>query len=77
MHRFDEQFMLREINKTMRMNEARAATDYALRELKRGRPSPKQRLAGSLIRLAKWLEPGKDPAPCESKRTYPESDAAL
>ncbi|MDQ3396271.1 MAG: hypothetical protein M3511_00645 [Deinococcota bacterium] len=77
MHRFDEQFMVREVNMKMRMNEARAATEYALWELKQCRSSIRQRLARTLIRLVKWLEPGSYPAPCERKRTYTESDAAL
>lgn len=77
MHQFDEQFMLEEANRKMRMNEAQAATDYALWELKQCRPSSKQRLARTLIRFAKWLEPGNDPAPCEHKRIYTESDVAL
>ncbi len=58
MHRFDEQFMLKEANQKMRINEARAATNYALKELRRSQPSARQRLARTLIELAIRLEPG-------------------
>ena len=58
MHRFDEQFLLKEANQKMRMNETRAATDYALKVLRRSQPSARQRLAYALIRVATWLEPG-------------------
>lgn len=61
MHQFDEQFLLREAARKMRENEARAATDTALRELRRSQPSAKQRLARTLIGIATWLEPGSYP----------------
>ena len=53
-------FMLKEANRKMQANEARAATDAALRELRR-HPSVRQRLARTLIGLATWLEPGSYP----------------
>ena len=54
--------MLKEANRRMRTNEARAVTDAALRELRR-HPSVKQRLARTLIGVATWLEPGSYPGP--------------
>ena len=54
-------FMLEEANKKMQANEARAATDAALRELRR-QSSFKQRVARTLIGLATWLEPGSYPS---------------
>ena len=69
MHRFDEQFMLKEANQKMRTNEARAATDYALKELRRSQPSARQRLAHTLIELAIRLEPGSYPIRRERERT--------
>ena len=54
-------FMLKEANRRMQLNEARAATDAALRELRR-HPSVRQRLARTLIGLATWLEPGSYPS---------------
>lgn len=61
MHGFNEQFLLREAARKMRENEARAATDDALRELGRSQPSVRQRLAHILIEIATWLEPGSHP----------------
>ena len=61
MHQFNEQFMLREAARKMRENEARAATNDALRELRRFQPSARQRLARALIGVAAWLEPGSCP----------------
>ncbi len=67
MHRFDEQFLLKEAQRKMRVHEARAATDDALREFRRSQPSARQRLAFTLISLATWLEPGSYPLPVELK----------
>ena len=53
--------MLKEANRKMQANEARAVTNAALRELRR-QPSVKQRLARTLIGLATWLEPGSYPS---------------
>ena len=61
MHRFDEQFMLREADKRMQVYETRAATNHALRQRKRSQPSLRQRLAHALIELATRLEPGSHP----------------
>ena len=61
MHRFDEQFLLKEANRKIRVNEACAVADAALREFRRSQPSAKQRLARTLIELATWLEPGSYP----------------
>ncbi len=69
MHRFDEQFLLKEANRKMRLNEERAVTDYALRELKRSQPSVRQRLAHTLIELAVRLEPSSYPVRGERERT--------
>ena len=69
MHRFDEQFMLKEANRKMRLSETRAATDYALKELRRSQPSARQRLAHTLIELAVRLEPGSYPVYRERKQT--------
>ena len=64
MHRFDEQFMLREANRKMQMYETRAVIHQTLRELKRSQPL-RQRLAHALVQLAEQLEPGKAAVPCE------------
>ncbi len=69
MHQFNEQFMLREAARKMRENEARAATDDALRELRRSQPSARQRLAHTLVELAIRLEPSSYPARRERERT--------
>ncbi len=69
MHRFDEQFLLKEANRKMRLNEERAVTDYALRELRRSQPSARQHLAHILIGLATWLEPSSYPVRGERERT--------
>ena len=70
MHRFDEQFILRDAYRKMRTNEARAATGEGLRELKRSQPSMKQRLAQSLLASAERLEPAGDPVPLTRKRMW-------
>ena len=57
MHRFNEGFMLRDVHRMMRMNEARAAAEDALRELRRSRRSFRQSLAGSLVAFAERLAP--------------------
>jgi hypothetical protein len=64
MQRFDEQFILKEVSRRMRANEAHAAM---ARELKRAKPSLRQRLAWSLVGLAERLEPGlyREPANAE------------
>ncbi len=69
MHQVNEQFMLREAARKMRENEARAATDDALRQLRRSQPSARQHLAHTLIGLATWLEPGSYPVRGERERT--------
>ncbi len=69
MHQVNEQFMLREAARKMRENEARAATDDALRELRRSQPSARQRLAHTLIELAIRLEPSSYPVRRERERT--------
>lgn len=74
MHQVNEQFMLREAARKMRENEARAAMDDALRELRRSQPSARQRLARTLIGLASWLEPGSYPVYNERKGTSFRSD---
>ena len=61
MHRFDEQFLLKEANRRMRLNEKCAVTNYALKELKRSQPSARQHLAHALIELAIRLEPSSYP----------------
>lgn len=64
MHRFDEQFMLREANRKMQVYERRAALQQVFREMKRSQ-SLRQRLADTLFRLAEQLEPVKPAVPCE------------
>ena len=64
---YNEQFLLQEAARKMRENEARAATDDALRELGRSQPSAKQRLARTLIGVATRLEPGSYPVYNERK----------
>ena len=64
MHRFDEQFVLEEANRNMRIYEERAILYQILREQRRSR-SFRQRLARTLVRLAERLEPNKPAAPCE------------
>lgn len=65
MHQVNEQFMLREAARKMRENEARAATDDALRQLRRSQPSARQRLAHTLVELAFRLEPSSYPVRSE------------
>lgn len=69
MHGFNERFLLREAARKMRENEARAATDDALRELRRSQPSAKQLLAATLVGLATRLEPSRYPVYNERKGT--------
>ncbi len=69
MYQVNEQFMLREAARKMRENEARAATDDALRELRRSQPSARQRLAHTLVELAIRLEPNSYPVRRERERT--------
>ena len=64
MHRFDEQFMLKEANRKMQMYETRAVVHQTLRELKRSRPLS-QRLAHALVQLAERLDAGRPAVPCE------------
>ena len=61
MHRFDEQFLLKEANRKMQVNEERAAVEHALGELRHSRLSARQRLAHALVEWAIRLEPGSYP----------------
>ena len=64
MQRFDEQFMLKEANRKMRVYEQRAILHQVLREQRKPRPF-RQRLARALVRLAERLEPNRSAVPCE------------
>ena len=60
-------FMLKEANRKMRLNEERTAVEHALYELRHSHPSVRQRLARTLIGVATWLEPSSYPLRSERK----------
>lgn len=64
MQRFDEQFLLREAHRKMRLYESRAVLNQLLRDQRESRPF-RHRLAHMLFTLAERLEPNKPAVPCE------------